>query len=254
MERTRLVGRGWAGAVGQALQELQHRSNSKGLAELGSEPTSAGLSAPVLTTTPPLPEHLPCSLSKYWWGWTKTPASHQRMTARVSVSQPDDGGSAPMLPGGPQAGRPQPVPLLLESGVGPRPCPIPVSLIWALSQGSPRSLANPGPVSSATRAWPSCPEALLDLSCFLHPVVSSFSSAGPLWPWGGGGHTNPRDFHSPLGAAAQASTRCPLLPPTGRKRPCADISSSLHVYSPPGNFVSGPFGITLPTSTSWCRG
>lgn len=201
MERTQLVGRGWAGAVGQALQELQHHSNSKGLAELGSEPTSAGLLAPVLTTTPPLPEHLPCSLSKYWWGWTKTPASHQRMTTRVSVTQPDNGGSAPMLPGGPQAGRPQPVPLLLESGVGPRPCPIPVSLIWALSQGSPRSLANPGPVSSATRARPSCPEALLDLSCFLHPVVSSFSSAGPLWPWEGS--------HKPQGLPFSSGSGCP---------------------------------------------
>lgn len=44
-----MVGRAWAGAVGQALQGLHHCPNGQGLAELGCTPV--GLSAQALTAT-----------------------------------------------------------------------------------------------------------------------------------------------------------------------------------------------------------
>lgn len=131
--------------------------------------------------------------------------------------------------------------LLLEGCLGSDLAPLHVPDEGPLSE-VPQLPGQPCPVGSAQR-----PTGAPDVSCSLCPAVGSAACvAGPPWPQGrGGGHTNPWDLHSPLGAAAQAVTCCPLLPPPGQKPPCTD-TSNLHLYSPPGNLVSGLLGIPSP--------
>lgn len=103
----------------------------------------------------------------------------------------------------------------------------------------PSSLANPGPVSSATRARLSCPRALLDLSSFLHPVVSfEASSLAQPGPCGPEGHTNPWNFQLSSGSGCPGGHSLPSAAPNWWK-----MALCRHLEFPPSAFTTWELGL-----------